>query len=131
MYVYCKREPDGIVNLWGFAIKTSNLPWVLLGLGVITGQNILQNLAGYAVGHLYDFLKYILPDTFGYNILETPNWFKSVVDFIHSMVTTVKDRAPQPQTNNVRNLNNDAGEEFNNAPRFRAFRGPGMRLGGD
>lgn len=131
MYVYCKREPDNIVNFWGFAIKTSNFPWVLLGVSLITGQDIFKILAGYAVGHLYDFLKYTLPDAFGYQLLETPNWFRRLVNWIAEKVSHINYR-PQGQANNVRNVRgNDAAEEFRNARQFQAFRGQGMRLGGN
>lgn len=122
--------PDGIVNFWGFAIKTGYLPWVLLGITLITGQDMLKILAGYAVGHLYEFLKIILPEHYGYNLLFTPNWFKRIVNWIAAQILSYTN-PPQRQMNNVRNLGEDPANEFNNAPAFAAFRGRGVRLGGE
>ena len=32
LYVYCKKEPDNKVNIWGFIFRSANLPWVHLVL---------------------------------------------------------------------------------------------------
>ena len=32
LYVYCKKEPDNKVNIWGFVFRSANLPWVHLAL---------------------------------------------------------------------------------------------------
>jgi len=32
LYVFCKKEPDQKVNIWGFAFRSANLPWVHLVL---------------------------------------------------------------------------------------------------
>jgi len=37
-------------------------------------------ISGYTIGHLYDYLKYIMPETLGYNLLETPSVFNWMVD---------------------------------------------------
>jgi derlin-1 len=37
MYVWCKLEPEVPVSIWGFPVKSSNLPWVLLVLSILTG----------------------------------------------------------------------------------------------
>lgn len=133
LYIFSKREPENIVNFWGFAIKSSTFPWVLLGVSLLTGQDIFKILAGYAVGHLYEFLKYILPEQFGYRILDTPQWFRSLVNWIAAQISNVKgDNRPQQQANFIRGMHGqDAAEEFKNADNFRAFRGRGMRLGGE
>ena len=133
MYILCKREPDNIVNFWGFAIKMKNFPWVLLGFSLLTGNDIFKILSGYAVGHLYEFLKYILPDQYGYKILDTPNWFRRVVNWVARQIISYQAAPPQRQWNNVRNMREaDPAEEFRNAPGgFAAFRGRGQRLGGE
>jgi hypothetical protein len=130
MYIICKREPENIVNFWGFKIKMSMFPWVLLGLSVVTGQDIFKVLSGYAVGHLYEFLKFTLKDTYGYKILDTPDWFKRVVNWIASKLFQINNK-PQRMANNIRDVNRDPAQEFNNADRFNAFRGAGVRLGGE
>ena len=131
LYIACKREPDSIVNFWGFAIKMSNFPWVLIIFSILIGQDILRLLSGYAAGHLYEFLKFILKDTYGYRILDTPAWFQRFCFWTHWKINEYSGQ-PQPraQLNNMRNPNNDPAQEFHNA-NFRAFRGGGVRLGGN
>mmetsp|Transcript_5456 Transcript_5456/g.6203 ORF Transcript_5456/g.6203 Transcript_5456/m.6203 type:complete len:242 (-) Transcript_5456:5-730(-) len=133
LYIFCKREPENIVNFWGFAIKTGNFPWVLLGFSLLIGNDIFKILAGYAIGHLYMYLKYILPDHYGYKLMETPLWFKKVVNWVAGKIAGYQAVRPQRQWNNVRDLNNqDPAEEFNNAQGgFAAFGGRGVRLGGE
>ena len=130
LYIVCKREPDNIVNFWGFKIKMSTFPWVLLGLSLITGQDIFKVLAGYAVGHTYEFLKFTLKDTYGYKILDTPLWFVNFVNWVAQKLFQVYNR-PQRQANNIRDINRDPAEDFKQAERFNAFRGAGVRLGGE
>jgi hypothetical protein len=61
LYVYCKHEPDGVVSIWGFPVKSGNLPWVLLALSVLTGGDPFHDLIGIAAGHTYIYLKLVLP----------------------------------------------------------------------
>jgi hypothetical protein len=72
MYVWCKLEPDSQVSIWGFPVKSANLPWVLLVLSILTGGDPFKDLIGIAAGHSYIYLKMILPVSHGYNILKTP-----------------------------------------------------------
>ena len=97
----------------------------MLGITLITGGDITRILSAYAVGHLYIFITVILPEQgTRKNYLETPNWFKKIVDWVAVNVANVNLRpARQNMANNVRDPQNN-----NN---FRAFRGAGMRIGGD
>jgi hypothetical protein len=72
MYVWCKLEPDSQVSIWGFPVKSANLPWVLLALSILTGGDPFKDLIGIAAGHSYIYLKMILPVSHGYNLLKTP-----------------------------------------------------------
>jgi len=78
-YVWCKLEPDAMVSLWGCPIKASNLPWVLLGLSLLTGGDPFKDLIGIAAGHTFIYLKLILPQSHGYNMLTTPRWCENLV----------------------------------------------------
>mmetsp|Transcript_32656 Transcript_32656/g.32017 ORF Transcript_32656/g.32017 Transcript_32656/m.32017 type:complete len:104 (+) Transcript_32656:462-773(+) len=99
---------------------------------MITGGSIFEILAGYAIGHLYEFLTQILPKEHGYDLLQTPTWFKRFVNWVDNFLFVHKQPAGQRQANNIRNLNrDDPGQEFNNANRFGAFRGRGVRIGGE
>jgi len=78
-YVWCKLEPDAMVSLWGCPIKAANLPWVLLGLSLLTGGDPFKDLIGVAAGHTFIYLKLILPQSHGYNLLTTPRWTETLV----------------------------------------------------
>ena len=75
MYVWCKLEPDQMISLWGFPVKSSNLPWVLIVLSILTAGDPFKDLIGIAAGHTYIFLKMILPQSHRYELLRTPLMF--------------------------------------------------------
>jgi len=79
MYVWCKLQPDMQVSIWGFPVKSGNLPWVLLGMSILTGGDPFKDLIGIASGHTYIYIKTILPLSHGYNMLKTPKLFEEWV----------------------------------------------------
>ena len=60
------------MSLWGFPVKAANLPWVLLFMSIVTAGDPFKDLIGIAAGHTYMYLKVILPQSHGYNLLKTP-----------------------------------------------------------
>lgn len=60
-------------------MKSSNLPWVLVLLSVLTGGDPFKDLIGIAAGHTYIFLKTILPRSHGYDLLKTPKFIIKLV----------------------------------------------------
>ena len=88
MYIYCRREREDRVEIFGLAIQTRYFPWVWVVVSKISGYQIIKIIAGYTIGHLYDYLKYIMPETFGYNVLKTPQILNWVVE-------VMKNRPPQ------------------------------------
>lgn len=78
-YVWCKLEPDLNVSLWGFPVRSANLPWVLLVLSIITGGDPFKDLIGIAAGHTYIYLKLLLPRSHGYKFLDTPKFIENLV----------------------------------------------------
>ena len=72
MYIWCKLEPDNTVSLWGFPVKSANLPWVMLVLSVVTGGDPFKDLIGMAAGHTYIYIRMILPNSHGYQLLRRP-----------------------------------------------------------
>jgi hypothetical protein len=79
MYVWCKLEPDSQVSIWGFPVKSGNLPWVLILLSILTGGDPFKDLIGIASGHTYIYLKKVLPLSHGYNLLTTPKLIEDLV----------------------------------------------------
>ena len=81
MYVWCKLVPDSSVSLWGFPVTSANLPWVLLVLSVVTGGDPFKDLIGMAAGHTYIYIRMILPNSHGYQLLKRPNiWSKYIIE---------------------------------------------------
>ena len=79
MYVWCKLEPEVPVSIWGFPVKSSNLPWVLIVLSILTGGDPFQDLIGIAAGHSYIYLKLVLPISHGHDLLKTPYFAKWII----------------------------------------------------
>ncbi|CAI2377847.1 unnamed protein product [Moneuplotes crassus] len=103
MYIYCRREREDRVEIFGVAIKARIFPWAWIVLCKISGYRIIKIIAGYTIGHLYDYLKFIMPETLGYSLLETPR-------FLNWMVMKIEKRQPQ-QANEVDLVDHgDAGE---------------------
>jgi hypothetical protein len=61
---------------------SGNLPWVLVGLSIVTGGDPFHDLIGIAAGHTYIYLKEVLPVTYGYNILKTPKFIENWVNYL-------------------------------------------------
>ena len=85
IYVWSKLVPDQQMNIWGFPIQSKNLPWVLIAFHLFTGGNPFSDLVGVAAGHTYFYLKNVLPDSHGYDVLKTPNWIKGLTDKLKAM----------------------------------------------
>eukprot|EP00349_Pseudokeronopsis_sp_Brazil_P006153 CAMPEP_0202959088 /NCGR_PEP_ID=MMETSP1396-20130829/3365_1 /ASSEMBLY_ACC=CAM_ASM_000872 /TAXON_ID= /ORGANISM="Pseudokeronopsis sp., Strain Brazil" /LENGTH=194 /DNA_ID=CAMNT_0049677511 /DNA_START=54 /DNA_END=638 /DNA_ORIENTATION=+ len=80
MYVVCKLLPDMQVSIWGFPVKSGNLPWVLVAFSVFTGGDPFKDLIGIAAGHTYYYLKNEEPLTYGHNFLKTPKIIEKLVN---------------------------------------------------
>lgn len=80
-YVFCKRNPSERMRLmFMFDIKAAYLPFALLVLEVIQGGSFWSPLIGIAAGHLYVYLKDILPVSHRKDFLGTPMWMVSLVN---------------------------------------------------
>jgi len=79
IYVWSKFVPDTQISIWGFPVQSCNLPWVLMAFHLFTGGNPFNDLIGVATGHTYYYLKNILPDSYGYDLLKTPKLMHSLV----------------------------------------------------
>lgn len=124
IYVWARNVPDQQMSIWGFPVQSKNLPWVLMAFHLFTGGNPFNDLIGVATGHMYYYLKAILPESHGYDLLKTP----SVAD---KLVLWLKGLGQDPRQNprNARNMhfvnntdgvanpgNRDAGGNQNGVP---------------
>ncbi|RYG67905.1 hypothetical protein EON64_06395, partial [archaeon] len=81
MYVWSRREPDAMLNIWGFRFKALYLPWVYIAIRMVMGGAITEPLIGVAVGHLYYFLVQVLPATHGVDLIKTPKFCVDIVKY--------------------------------------------------
>lgn len=72
------------MTIYGFPIKSGHLPWALLVLHVLLGNSIVSDLVGVATGHTYIYLKMVLPESHGYDLVKTPNW---ITNFTNKLIS--------------------------------------------
>lgn len=95
----------------------------------MTGGNIVSDLVGIVVGHLYYFLKDFAPTNYGWDLLKTPRFLTQYFDSRASGA-----RVTFSSLNNQNTRSNDRGSEFRrenseNTNRFNAFSGRGATWG--
>lgn len=101
VYVWSKRAGDTPISFYMVRIPARYLPWAMVALGVIIGGDIVTDLLGIAVGHLYYFLQEELPSAEtplkGYRLLRTPNMLYSAMRLppTHDAAVFVHMRAQQ------------------------------------
>ena len=86
MYVWSRKSPDELRNIFGFQFKSLYLPWVYIAIRMIMGGDIVSPLFGIGTGHMYFFLIEVLPgtpsgDTMG-NLIRTPQWAIRLVEIM-------------------------------------------------
>ncbi len=79
VYVWSRRDPDSMVNIWGVKFKAMYLPWVYCAIRVVMNGPVQLILLGIGVGHLYYFLVDVCPAQHGYELIKTPKW---CIDFM-------------------------------------------------
>jgi Derlin-2/3 len=117
LYVWSRKEPDNVVNMWGFKFKALYLPWVYMGLRVLMSGSITHMLVGVAVGHIYYFLVDVVPNTHGITLIKTPMWCVSVIEWATG--------ASQPTTQGFMAAPPRARQQDGGQPPAQAFGGGG------
>src|SRR5690348_10136579 len=85
VYVWSRRNPTAPVAIWGFQFQGLYLPWALIAFTVLMGGNPMMDIFGVIAGHMYYFLLEVLPNTKGWNLLQTPSFlYVSTSRSIHS-----------------------------------------------
>lgn len=123
-------------------------------MSILTGGDLLGNIVGLISGHIYYYLKDIVPVTFGKDLLITPNFMKRYLDNSNNAlyrpvatITSSEDRSNASNTDNSggfrnrwdnssggnRNANSGSGNNNNSgdggAGGFQAFSGRGHTWG--
>lgn len=72
MYIWCRRDPTGMVNIWGIPLQAMYLPFVILALQLFMGNPYVLMIQAFVVGHTYYFLVEIVPKMYAKMYLQTP-----------------------------------------------------------
>jgi Derlin-2/3 len=78
MYFSFKTAPpDAEIDFFIFEVKCAYAPWVTIAFLLLIGNPIVHYLLGYVCGHLFFYLVVVLPKTYGWNPLRTPQFCKT------------------------------------------------------
>lgn len=83
LYVWSRTFQSSRVSFYGLiTIDAFYLPWALLGSRLLFGdriENLLPELAGIGVGHLYHFITSVYPSTYGNHVMKCPLWLTTAM----------------------------------------------------
>lgn len=74
LYIWSRRHPTSQANIWGIPLKAMYLPFAYLALTIFMGNPYFDQLHGMVIGHLYYFLADVVPQVYGKDFLQTPNF---------------------------------------------------------
>lgn len=74
LYTWSKRHPTANANIWGVPVGANYLPFAYLALSVLMGGAWADILHGMVVGHIYYFLVDVVPQVYGRDIIQTPQF---------------------------------------------------------
>lgn len=142
LYVWSRREPNAVLNLFGFVFKAIYLPWVYIAIRLFMGSEITEPIIGVVVGHCYYYCVTSFPQTFGFRIIFTPRFCSDLVRLLTGLSPVPTDRfdvpvyarppapqapqAPQPAGNENQENRNDNNNNNNNL----RYRGTDVRRPG-
>jgi Derlin-2/3 len=72
LYYWSRREPYAVLNFFSFNIKGYQFPFALVFFQLLIGGNIWVDLLGLAAGHIYYFIKEVVPQEYGKTLIKTP-----------------------------------------------------------
>eukprot|EP01006_Ploeotia_vitrea_P025216 TRINITY_DN58066_c0_g1_i1.p1 TRINITY_DN58066_c0_g1~~TRINITY_DN58066_c0_g1_i1.p1 ORF type:complete len:235 (+),score=92.24 TRINITY_DN58066_c0_g1_i1:48-752(+) len=81
IYVWSRKDPYMAVSFWGFAFKAWHFPFVLTVFSMLLGASPVLNIVGIAVGHLYHYLRDIVPTYYpGWDLLQCPQFMYNLFE---------------------------------------------------
>ena len=79
LYLWSRENPNANTSIMGMiTMKAFYLPWGMLGMGLVMGQDPVPDLLGILAGHLYYFLAVLHPRTGGRRWIRTPEWVRAM-----------------------------------------------------
>merc|ERR1719335_1809769 len=77
LYYWSRREPYAELNFFSFTIKGYQFPFALCFFQLLMGGNIWMDLLGLASGHIFYFLKDVVPGEYGVSMIKTPEFINN------------------------------------------------------
>lgn len=122
LYYWSRREPYAMLSFFSFSIKGYQFPFCLIFFQLLIGGNIWMDLLGLASGHVYYFLKEVVPQEYGHTLIKTPS-------FLHTLMAPYAPGAATAAT--AGNAAGGGGRPGAPPPPPPRFGGGGQRLGGN
>jgi len=76
IYYWSRREPYATLSFFSFNIKGYQFPFALMFFQMLMGGSIWGDLLGLGAGHIYYFLKEVVPQEYGYKWVQAPVWMQ-------------------------------------------------------
>lgn len=89
LYVWSRREPQSIRNIFGFRFQGLYLPWIYVAIRLLMGSSIAMPIIGIVIGHAYYFAIEVMPNAYNVDFIKTPQ-------FCVDIVTYFTGRSPPP-----------------------------------
>lgn len=74
VYIWSKRNPAANINVFMFPLKANMFPFANLLMAVFIGDEWMDIMKGYVIGHVVYFCIEVVPDVYGKDLLHTPKW---------------------------------------------------------
>ena len=78
LWVWCKRHEEQLVTLYGFAFRARHFPWVMVAFHLLMGGTPTEDVVGIVTGHVFFFLRDVVPQLTRFNPLRTPRWVEKL-----------------------------------------------------
>jgi len=75
LYYWSRCEPEARLSLYGFEVRGFQFPFAMMALTILLGGDVWSDLLGLGAGHIYYFLKDVVPLEYGSRVLRTPAVF--------------------------------------------------------
>jgi Derlin-2/3 len=80
-WIWCRRNPTAQLSIYMFKFSANYFPFALMAFHLLMGMSIVDDIVGIVVGHLYLFLRDMLPKTHHVDLLQTPQWLIRMIPY--------------------------------------------------
>merc|ERR1712018_508888 len=118
VYIWSRRNPFSLLSVFGFIIRAPYLPYVFMLFSLVLGGEVMSDLVGIIVGHLYYFIEDVFPhQEGGFRILHTPDFLKRIFNENYHEEREQREReldttTPAPPPEELPENNNPGGYDF-------------------